>query len=420
MFRYSSNGKLHCEQVDLEGLALAAGTPCYVYSAQSILDAYRSYDDAFGDMPHMVCYSVKANSTLGVLSLLARAGCGFDIVSGGELYRVLQAGGDPSRVVFSGVGKTAAEIELALHNGICNFNCESEAELAALDAIAGRLGVTASFSLRVNPDVDAATHPYISTGLRDHKFGIDIAEAPAVYHRAKAFRHLRASGVDCHIGSQIVDYSSILEAGGKVMALIENLRADGHAIDHVDLGGGLGIAYQSTESAPDIHGFVAAIRAVIGGDNPKPGLTVMVEPGRSIVGPAGVLLTRVLYRKRTPSKEFVIVDAAMNDLIRPALYRAHHDILPLNHTPGDAGALIVADVVGPICETGDFLARDRELADVQPGEYLAIASAGAYGFVQSSNYNSRPRAPEVLVEGSSWRMIRERESYEDLIRGERV
>jgi diaminopimelate decarboxylase len=416
-FRYE-NGRLHCEQVDLDAIARAAGTPCYVYSAQSILDAYRAYDGAFGDMPHMVCYAVKANSTLGVLSLLARAGCGFDIVSGGELYRVLQAGGDPSRVVFSGVGKTAAEIALALDSGIRNFNCESEAELAEIDAIAEKRSVTARFSLRVNPDVDAATHPYISTGLRDHKFGIDIGEARAVYYRAKAFRHLRASGVDCHIGSQIVDYSSILEAAGKVLALIESLRADGHEIDHVDLGGGLGIAYRAADGAPAIGDFIQALRARIGCGSSPTDLTVMVEPGRSIVGPAGVLLTRVLYRKRTPAKEFVVVDAGMNDLIRPSLYRAHHDILPLKHAPDDSGAAIVADVVGPICETGDFLARDREIADVQPGGYLAISSAGAYGFVQSSNYNSRPRAPEVLVEGGRWRIIRERESYEDLIRGE--
>jgi diaminopimelate decarboxylase len=418
MFRYS-HGNLFCEQVDLAEIARAAGTPCYVYSAQSILDAYHAYDDAFADMPHLVCYSVKANSTLAVLSLLARAGCGFDIVSGGELYRVLKAGGDPSRVVFSGVGKTASEMELALESGILNFNCESEAELAELNAIAQKLGVTAGFSLRVNPDVDAATHPYISTGLRDHKFGIGIAEAPAVYHRAKAFRHLRARGVDCHIGSQIVDYSSILEAAGKVAALIEVLRRDGHAIDHVDLGGGLGIAYRPGDSAPDIRDFVSALRM----RTQDAGLTIVVEPGRSIVGPAGVLLTRVLYRKKTPSKEFVIVDAAMNDLIRPALYRAHHDILPLHRAPGapvvsHEAADIVADVVGPICETGDFLARDRELPDVKPGEYLAVSSAGAYGFVQSSNYNSRPRAPEVLVEGSRWRIVRERESYEDLIKGE--
>ena len=411
MYRYS-DGTLYCEQVALESIARAAGTPCYVYSAQSILDAWHSYDDAFGDMPHVVCYAVKANSSLGVLSLLARAGSGFDIVSGGELFRVLQAGGDPSRVVFSGVGKSAAEITYALNHGICNFNCESEAELAELDAVAEKLGVTARFSLRVNPDVDAATHPYISTGLRDHKFGIDIAEARAVYHRAKNFRHIRASGVDCHIGSQIVDYSSILEATGKVLALVEDLRADGHRIDHIDLGGGLGIAYRPTENAPGIREFVSAVRQRIG----AAGLTVMIEPGRSIVGPAGVLLTRVVYRKETPSKEFVIVDAAMNDLIRPALYQAHHDILPLHRRPGEG--TIVADVVGPICETGDFLARGRELPDVKPGDYLAVASAGAYGFVQASNYNSRPRAPEVLVEGNQWKTIRERESYEDLIRGE--
>ncbi|HEX4135689.1 MAG TPA: diaminopimelate decarboxylase [Bryobacteraceae bacterium] len=412
MFRYSA-GKLYSEQVDLAAIAEAAGTPCYVYSSQSILDAWHAYDDAFGDMPHMVCYAVKANSSLGILSLLAREGCGFDIVSGGELYRVLKAGGDPSRVVFSGVGKTTAELEHALSYGICNFNCESEGELAELDAIAEKLGVIARFSLRVNPDVDAVTHPYISTGLRDHKFGIDIGDAPAIYHRAKAFRHLRASGVDCHIGSQIIDYSSILEAAGKVLALIETLRTDGHEIDHIDLGGGLGIAYRPSEDAPAIHDFVSALRSRIR----SAGLTVMIEPGRSIVGQAGVLLTRVLYRKRTPSKEFVVVDAAMNDLIRPSLYRAHHDILPLNQAHG---AGLVADVVGPICETGDFLARDREMGDVQPGDYLAVSSAGAYGFVQASNYNSRPRAPEVLVDGDRWRIIRERETYQDLIRGETI
>src|SRR5580692_7156986 len=277
MFRYS-NGKLYCEEVDLDAIARAAGTPCYVYSAQSILDAYHSYDDAFGDMPHMVCYAVKANSTLGVLSLLARAGCGFDIVSGGELYRVLQAGGDPSRVVFSGVGKTAAEIEMALNNGICNFNCESEAELGEIDAIAGALGVTARFSLRVNPDVDAVTHPYISTGLRDHKFGVDIADAPGIYARARRFTSLRAAGVSCHIGSQILDYSPILEAAGKVLALIECLRAEGFAIDHVDFGGGLGIAYQAGDRAPVIHEFISALRDRIG----HAGLTLMIEPGRSI------------------------------------------------------------------------------------------------------------------------------------------
>jgi diaminopimelate decarboxylase len=413
MFEYLY-GKLHCEQVDLEAIARSAGTPCYVYSSRSILDAYQAYDDAFGNVPHMVCYAVKANSTLGVLALLARAGAGFDIVSGGELYRVLQAGGDPARVIFSGAGKTAAEIQLALTNGIFNFNCESEAELVEINAIAEKLGVVARFSLRVNPDVDAATHPYISTGLRDHKFGVDINEAEVLYRKARAFKHLRAAGVSCHIGSQILDFSPILEAAGKVLALIERLQAEGHAIDHVDLGGGLGIAYQAADRPPVIREFIEELRVRLGQD----GLTVMVEPGRSIVGPAGVLLTRVLYRKRTPSKEFVVVDAAMNDLIRPSLYGSHHDILPLGQA--QFSSAIIADVVGPICETGDFLARDRELADVRPGEYLAVASAGAYGFVQASNYNSRPRAAEVLVDGTGWRVIRERESYEDLIRGETV
>ncbi len=412
MFRYV-DGRLWCEDVDLAEIAERAGTPCYVYSARTILDAYKTYDESFNGVPHMICYAVKANSTLAVLSLLARAGSGFDIVSGGELFRVLQAGGDASRVVFSGVGKTPAEIEMALANGIRNFNCESESELAELDAVAAKLGMIANFSLRVNPDVDAATHPYISTGLRDHKFGVDIHEAPAIYRRSRVFSNIRASGVSCHIGSQILDYSPILEAAGKVLALVEELQANGFPIDHVDLGGGLGIAYKSADRAPEIGDFVRALKERIGRDR----LAVMVEPGRSIVGPAGVLLTRVLYRKKTPSKEFVVVDAAMNDLIRPSLYRSHHDILPLNHAPDTP---LVADVVGPVCETGDFLARDRAMADAQPGDFLALSSAGAYGFVQASNYNSRPRAPEVLVEGSEWRIVRERETFQDLIRGERI
>ena len=409
-FHYEDE-RLLCEGVELEAVAREAGTPCYVYSSRSIVAAYQAYDAALGSLPHVICYAVKANSSLAVLSLLAKAGCGFDIVSGGELYRVLQAGGDPGRVVFSGVGKTTEEIGFALRSGIRNFNCESEGELAEIDRVAGALGVTARFSLRVNPDVDAVTHPYISTGLRDHKFGIDIADAPAVYARARDFRNLRASGVSCHIGSQILDYSPILEAAGKVLSLIGRLQADGLGIDHVDLGGGLGIAYQPDEQAPAIQEFIAALRDRIG----RYGLTVMIEPGRSIVGPAGVLLTKVLYRKQSPAKKFVIVDAAMNDLIRPALYKAHHEILPLRRAGGGA---IVADVVGPVCETGDFLARDREMTDAQPGEYLAIASAGAYGFAQSSNYNSRPRAAEVLIDGSGWRVVRERESFEDLVRGE--
>jgi diaminopimelate decarboxylase len=412
MFHYE-DGELFCEQVPLKEIAGSVGTPCYVYSARSILDAWRAYDDAFGGLPHLVCYAVKANSSLAVLAMLARAGSGFDIVSGGELFRVLKAGGDPGRTVFSGVGKTAAEIELALKSGIRNFNCESEAELRGIDSIAGALGVIAQFSLRVNPDVDAVTHPYISTGLRDHKFGIDIARAAELYRRSGSMRNLRASGVSCHIGSQILDYSPILEAAGKVLTLVETLQADGIAIDHVDLGGGLGIAYQADEQAPLIRDFITDLRDRIG----KDGLMVTIEPGRSIVGPAGVLLTRVLYRKKSPAKEFIVVDAAMNDLIRPALYKAHHDIQPLRRTEGKP---VVADIVGPVCETGDFLARDREIADVQPDSWLAVFSAGAYGFVQASNYNSRPRGAEVLVEGSRWRVIRSRETYDDLVKGENM
>ena len=410
LFIYSGND-LYCEQVPLADLAARVGTPAYVYSSQAVLENFRAYREAFGDLPHTVCYAVKANSSLATLALLAKAGAGFDIVSGGELYRVLQAGGDPSKVVFSGVGKTAEEVEYALDVDIHSFNCESESELALIDAMAARRGVTASFALRVNPDVDASTHPYISTGLSQHKFGIALGEAAQVYGRASRFRHLSANGVSCHIGSQILDPKPIFEALDKVLELAAALRAQGHPIAHLDLGGGLGIAYHSGETAPPIRSFVECVYARLRAC----GLSVMVEPGRSIVGPAGVLLARVLYRKRNGPKEFVVVDAAMNDLIRPALYRAHHDIVPVRKNSLPA---LTADVVGPICETGDFLARDREMANVMPGDFLAVCAAGAYGFVQSSNYNSRPRAPEVLVEGSSYRIIRKRETYADLVRGE--
>ena len=410
MFSYQDHS-FYCEQVPLADIAASAGTPCYVYSSQTVLDNFRAYDEALGDLPHTVCYAVKANASLGILSLLARAGSGFDIVSGGELFRVLKAGGDPAHVVFSGVGKTAEEIEYALEKGIHSFNCESEPELALVDALAARHGIKAAFALRVNPDVNAETHPYISTGLREHKFGIDIHEAEAVYERARAFGNLAARGVSCHIGSQLLDVNPIFEALDKVLALIERLRSAGHAITHLDLGGGLGIAYREGDEAPEIRAFIDCVRKRLQGR----GLTVMVEPGRSIVGPAGVLLTRVLYRKRNVNKEFVVVDAAMNDLIRPSLYRSHHDIVPLRQTDRPE---IVADVVGPVCETGDFLARDRTLANVAPGDFLAVATAGAYGFVQSSNYNARRRPPEILVEGAKWRVIRSRETYEDLVRGE--
>src|SRR5579864_856630 len=412
MFSYSENS-LYCEDVALADIAAKAGTPCYVYSSRTILENYRAYDEAWGEMPHRVCYAVKANGSLGILALLAKAGSGFDIVSGGELYRVLKVGGDPERVVFSGVGKTADEIDYALEKGIHSFNCESEPELALIDALAARRGVKAAFALRVNPDVDANTHPYISTGLREHKFGIDIHEAEAVYQRARSLRNIQARGVSCHIGSQLLDVDPIFEAVDKVLALVGRLRAAGENITHLDFGGGLGVAYNAEDRAPEIRTFVDCIRKRVEGKN----MAVMVEPGRSIIGPAGVLITRVLYRKRNVNKEFVVVDAAMNDLIRPSLYRSHHDILPLRKADQPE---IVADVVGPVCETGDFLARDRKLAEVAPGDFMALLTAGAYGFVLSSNYNARRRPPEILVEGKKWQIIRTRENYEDLVRGEAI
>jgi diaminopimelate decarboxylase len=410
MFSYSQND-LYADESSLADIAAAVGTPAYVYSAAAIAKNYQSYDDSLAPLPHLVCYAIKANSAQAILALLARQGAGFDIVSGGELYRVLQAGGDPQKVVFSGVGKTADEVDYALRSGIHGFNCESEAELMLIDALAARHGSKAAVALRVNPDVDAATHPYISTGLREHKFGIDIAEAESVYHRARSLAHLDLRGVSCHIGSQLLDTNPILDAVDKVLLLISRLRACGHDIREIDLGGGLGVAYRSSDEAPEIRGFMEKLR-----DRLAPaGLKVMVEPGRSIVGPAGVLLTRVLYRKKTANKEFVVVDAAMNDLIRPSLYQSHHEIIPLRKSDRPE---ILADVVGPVCESGDFLARNRKLANVAPGDYLAVCTAGAYGFVLSSNYNSRPRPPEVIVEDDKFRVIRQRESYEDLVRGE--
>jgi diaminopimelate decarboxylase len=412
LFTYSNND-LYCEATPLADLAARVGTPAYVYSTATILENYRAYDKAFGEIPHLVCYAVKANSSLALLRLLTQAGAGFDIVSGGELFRILEAGGDPSKVVFSGVGKTADEVDYALSKGIHAFNCESEGELALIDAMAARHGVEAGFAIRVNPDVDAATHPYISTGLSEHKFGIALAEAPGVYERARQFRNLKAEGVSCHIGSQILDPKPIYEALDKVVRLASALKAAGHPMRRLDLGGGLGIAYKVGERAPDIAGFVQAMEERLRAS----GLRIEVEPGRSIVGPAGILLTRVLYRKRNGAKEFIIVDAAMNDLLRPSLYRAHHDILPVRRGSMPS---VIADVVGPVCETGDFLARNREMPDAMPGDYLAVMTAGAYGFALSSNYNSRPRVAEVLVDGAQFRVIRTRETYSDLIRGETI
>ncbi len=404
---------LHCEGVALAEIAARVGTPCYVYSAATILENFRAYDETFGDQPHTICYAMKANSNLAVLSLLAQAGAGFDIVSGGELFRVLKAGGDPAKVVFSGVGKTAPEIDDALQAGIFNFNCESEPELALIDALAHRRGVKARVALRVNPDVETDTHHYISTGKLAHKFGVGIAQAEDIYERARTHENLLLEGVSCHIGSLLLDPAPLMEAVGLVLALIDRLRAKGFNIRHADLGGGLGVAYKPEEVTPSIEEFVKCLKQRVAGHN----LHVVLEPGRSIVAAAGVLLTKTLYRKQTGEKEFVIVDAAMNDLIRPALYSAHHEILPVRQ---NNNRKIRADVVGPVCETGDFLARSREMPEVLPGDVLAISTAGAYGFVQSSTYNARRRPAEVLVEGDRWRVVRERESYDDLIRGETI
>jgi diaminopimelate decarboxylase len=402
---------LQAEGVALSAIAAAVGTPAYVYSAGAITVNYRAYNEALAHIPHEIHYAVKANSSLGILSLLARQGAGFDIVSGGELFRVLEAGGNPSKVVFSGVGKTAEEIEFALHRGIGAFNCESEAELRLLDEIAGRLELRPSAALRVNPDINAETHPYIATGLEDHKFGIPIDRAEQIYLDAEHLANIRLEGVSCHIGSQIFDTGVFLEALNAVVALAERLRERGLTIAQLDLGGGLAVSYRSEDATPSIEAYAQSLAAALEGK----GLRLMLEPGRSIVGQAGVLLTKVLYRKRTGRKEFIVVDAAMNDLIRPALYQSHHEIIPVCRKES---AEIIADVVGPVCETGDFLARGRKMRDAAPGELLAICTAGAYGFVQASNYNARPRPAEVLVDGDRFHIIRRRETYEDLVRGE--
>ncbi len=402
---------LYLEEVPLADIARREGTPSYVYSRAAILDRFQAYERAFGEVPHKVCYAVKANSNLSILKLLAEAGAGFDIVSGGELFRALKAGADPGTIIFSGVGKTSQEIDFALEHHIKSFNSESEPELALIDSLAARRGIQARVALRVNPDVDAATHPYISTGLRDHKFGINIADAEAVYERARTFENLSLEGVSCHIGSQITDVTPLLEVFDKMIALVERLRARGLPIRSLDLGGGLGVAYKPSDKTPSICEFIQAMCRRTAGH----GLEILIEPGRSIVAEAGVLLTRVLYRKSNGDRQFVIVDAAMNDLIRPALYQSHHEIIPLRRNEANN---ITADVVGPVCESGDFLARAREMPNALPGDLLAVCTAGAYGFVAASNYNARPRPPEILVEGDRYRVIRQREKYDDLIRGE--
>jgi diaminopimelate decarboxylase len=406
------DGRLWAEGVDLASVAQAHGTPAYVYSRATLERHWRAFDDAFGSRPHLVCYAVKANSNLAVLNLLARLGSGFDIVSGGELERVLRAGGDPGKVVFSGVGKQPAELRRALEVGIRCFNVESAPELEALQRVAAELGVQAPVSLRVNPDVDAGTHPYISTGLKENKFGIAVEDARAVYRRARELPNIRITGLDCHIGSQLTETRPFVDALARVLDLARTLEQDGIALQHLDLGGGLGVRYRD-EQPPQPQEYLRPLLEALD-DCPY---EILIEPGRAIIANAGVLLTRVTYLKCSEHKNFAIVDAAMNDLLRPALYGAWQDIIPV--APRTSGNKRTYDVVGPVCETGDFLGKDRELT-LEPGDLLAVRSAGAYGFSMSSNYNTRPRAVELLVDGERVHVARERESLDDLMRGERV
>ncbi len=409
---------LRCEEIPLPKLAEKFGTPLYVYSAETIAARYDAFDRAFQDLPHTVCYSVKANSNLSILRLLAKKGCGFDVVSGGELERVLTAESRAAKkVVFSGVGKIREELTAALKAGILLFNVESESELWALAECAGRLRKSASIAFRVNPDVAAETHPYISTGLHKHKFGVPIGEARALYAKASGARYLEVRGVSVHIGSQITDAAPFGEAISRVAELVRKLRADGHKIDYVDAGGGLGIPYESDTGA-DFSKQVSSYARALTRPLKHLGIRLLLEPGRSIVGPAGALLTSVIYKKANNGKRFLIVDAAMNDLIRPALYGAYHEIVPVVLQAGSSKRE-TTDIVGPVCETGDFFARDRELPAAQEGELLAILDAGAYGTVLGSNYNTRPRAAEVLVSGKSAKLIRRRETISDLLRAER-
>lgn len=407
------DGRLRAEEVDLEEVARRVGTPCYVYSRATLERHWRVFDAALAGHAHLICYAVKANSSLAVLQVLARLGSGFDIVSVGELQRVLMAGGDPARVVFSGVGKRADEIHRALQVGIRCFNVESESELYRLNEVAGQCGLTAPVALRVNPDVDAGTHPYISTGLRENKFGIAIDAAFENYRQAAGMPHLHVIGIDCHIGSQLTDTRPFVDALERVLHLVGRLSDEGIRLRHIDLGGGLGIRYQPQDTLPSPDTYIHALLEKLG----ESGLELLLEPGRAVVGNAGILLTRVEYLKSAVDRRFAIVDAAMNDLQRPALYNAWHDIIPVR--PRQNAPTLAYDVVGPICETGDFLGKQRQLA-LAAGDILAIRSAGAYGFTMSSNYNSRPRAAEVMVDGDQLHLIRERETLEDLYRGEHL
>ncbi|MDF3887215.1 diaminopimelate decarboxylase [Cupriavidus basilensis] len=416
-FFHRHDGALAVEHVPLARIAAEYGTPTYVYSRAALTAAYQAYAAACQGRRARVQYAMKANSNLAVLQVFARLGAGFDIVSGGELQRVLAVGGDPRKVVFSGVGKTAAEMELALTHDVLSFNVESIPELDRLNAVAGRLGKRARVSLRINPDVDAKTHPYISTGLKGNKFGVAFEDVMPTYRAAAALPHLEVAGIDCHIGSQITEVAPYLEALDKVLDVVEALEREGIKLEHIDVGGGLGITYDD-ETPPDITGFARTLldRVAERGHGHR---EVLFEPGRSLVGNAGVLLTQVEFLKPGAAKNFCIVDAAMNDLARPAMYEAYHRIEPVQLREAAQAAALTYDVVGPVCESGDWLGRDRALA-VQPGDLLAVMSAGAYGFVMSSNYNTRPRAAEVMVDGDDVHLVRGRERVEDLFRDERL
>jgi diaminopimelate decarboxylase len=403
---------LHCEDVPVAHIAEAVGTPFYLYSHATLTQHYRAFDRAFDGVGHLICFSMKSNSNLALLRLFSREGGGVDIVSGGELYRAVKAGVDPRKIVYSGVGKQAEEIEYALKTDILMFNAESGQEIIRINEVAGRLGKKARIAVRVNPDVDPKTHPYISTGLKKNKFGVDIREALEQYALATRLGNLEVSGISCHIGSQLTEVTPFVDALKKVLLLTTRLRDQGMNIRYLDIGGGLGITYD-TETPPHPDQYADALkREIVGAD-----LTLILEPGRVISGNAGILVTRVLYTKSTKEKSFIIVDAAMNDLMRPTLYDSYHAILSVRKSEGHA---VTADIVGPICESGDFFAKSRDVALFQPNDLMAIMSAGAYGFSMSSNYNSRPRGAEVMVRGDHFFVIRERERYEDLVRGETI
>lgn len=405
-FNYQDDGQLWAEEIPLSDLAQQFGTPLYVYSRATIERHWHAFDKSVGDHPHLVCFAVKANSNIGVLNTLVRLGSGFDIVSGGELERVLAAGGDPGKVVFSGLGKTEAEMQRALEVGIKCFNVESEPELERLNKVASEMGVIAPVSLRINPDVDAHTHPYISTGLRDNKFGIAFDRAPAVYRLAHSLEHLDVKGIDCHIGSQLTDIDPFIDATDRLLALVDELKAEGINIRHLDVGGGLGVIYRD-EMPPQPSEYATAL---LGRLQNHQDLELIFEPGRAIVANAGVLLTKVEFLKHTEHKNFAIIDAAMNDLMRPALYQAWQDIVPVCPRQGEAKTY---DVVGAICETSDFLGKDRALV-LEANDLLAVRSAGAYGFVMASNYNTRTRAAEVMIDGNRAHLVRKREELSSL------